>query len=202
MSNQLAQLLSAEHDAEAAQLRSEGWTVPEIAKHQGVKNETVSRRIGRAIKRVPVEAVNELRKVQQSQLDLMYREALKVLRADHIVVNNGNVIRDPRTGEPLKDDAPVLQAIGVMLKVQDRLARLYGLDAPSRALTMTASEEAVDRQIQILLKESGQYGQVQGDGRADDDYRGAVGETPAIEAVAGGEEGAGLPSRRMDGPEL
>lgn len=189
----LTSLVSPEHDAEACQLRAEGMSVADIAKRQKVTVKTVQARIERALRRVPVEAVNELRRVQDYQLDMMFREALGVLRKEHVMVNNGNVMRDPRTGELLLDSAPILQAIGVMLKVQDRRARLYGLDAPSRALTMTASEEAVDRQIQILLKESGQYshGEVQGDGRPSDDYRGPAGETPAIEAASGREEGEG-----------
>lgn len=184
----LSALVSVELDAEAALLRSEGMTFVDIGKRQGVHHITAKNRATRGLRAIPAETVAEQRAIQQQQIDFMYNEALKVLRHKHIVVNNGVVIIDPHTGEPLLDTEPILRSIQVMLKVQDRRARLFGLDAPSRALVMSANEEAVDRQIRILLEESGQYGQTPVGGSPD---RGADREVAAIEATVVGEEAQG-----------
>src|SRR5690606_2199134 len=55
----------------------------------------------------------------------------------HILVNNGRVILDPDTEQPMEDDAIVLQAIDRLVKIEDarrrnaeRRAKLNGYDMP------------------------------------------------------------------------
>ncbi|KPC91225.1 hypothetical protein ADL27_31505, partial [Streptomyces sp. NRRL F-6602] len=61
----------------------------------------------------------------------------QVLGNRHILVNNGRVIIDPETEQPMEDDAIVLQAIDRLVKIEDarrrnaeRRAKLNGYDAP------------------------------------------------------------------------
>lgn len=65
--------------------------------------------------------------------------ARKVLTAKHIVVNNGRVIIHPETEQPMEDDAPVLQAIDRLVRIEDarrrnaeRRAKLNGYDMPAK----------------------------------------------------------------------
>ncbi|MFE1949912.1 hypothetical protein ACFW9D_05520 [Streptomyces sp. NPDC059524] len=62
-----------------------------------------------------------------------------VLDSHHIMVNNGRVILHPDTNQPMDDDAPVLQAVDRLVKIEDarrrngeRRAKLNGLDMPVR----------------------------------------------------------------------
>ncbi|NJA59177.1 hypothetical protein [Streptomyces sp. NEAU-H3] len=63
----------------------------------------------------------------------------RVLENRHIIVNNGRVVLDPDTNQPMDDDAIVLQAIDRLVKIEDarrrngeRRAKLNGLDAPEK----------------------------------------------------------------------
>ncbi|GAA2395473.1 hypothetical protein GCM10010404_61300 [Nonomuraea africana] len=63
--------------------------------------------------------------------------------------DDGNAAVDDGRGEPLEDDAPVLAAIDRMLKIQERRAKLLGLDIPVKQLvggdvTVTYQFEGVD----------------------------------------------------------
>ena len=84
------------------------------------------------------------RQMENERLDdeLLRLEALEeaahgVLRNRHIMVNNGRVILHPDTNEPMEDDAPVLQAIDRLVKIEEarrrngeRRAKLNGLEMP------------------------------------------------------------------------
>lgn len=71
------------------------------------------------------------------RLEALEAAAHQVLQNRHIVVNNGRVILHPDTDQPMEDDAPILQAIDRLVKIEDarrrnseRRAKLNGLDMP------------------------------------------------------------------------
>jgi hypothetical protein len=83
---------------------------------------------------------NERLDDELSRLEDLEAAARTVLRNRHIMVNNGRVIVDPDTNEPMLDDAPVLQAIDRLIKIEDarrrngeRRAKLNGLEMPVKA---------------------------------------------------------------------
>jgi hypothetical protein len=83
---------------------------------------------------------NERLDDELSRLETLEAAARTVLSNRHIMVNNGRVILHPDTNEPMEDDAPVLQAIDRLVKIDDarrrngeRRAKLNGLDMPVRA---------------------------------------------------------------------
>jgi hypothetical protein len=83
---------------------------------------------------------NERLDDELSRLEDLEAAARTVLRNRHIMVNNGRVILDPDTNEPMLDDAPVLQAIDRLVKIEDarrrngeRRAKLNGLEMPVKA---------------------------------------------------------------------
>jgi hypothetical protein len=74
------------------------------------------------------------------RLEDLEAAARTVLRNRHIMVNNGRVILHPDTDQPMEDDAPVLQAIDRLVKIEDarrrngeRRAKLNGLEMPVKA---------------------------------------------------------------------
>ncbi|MCK9929447.1 hypothetical protein MXD62_20065 [Frankia sp. Mgl5] len=79
---------------------------------------------------IPNEPAAEVRQLELDRLDRMHVAVMAVLEKQHVTVSNGKVIY--LDGEPLEDDAPVLQAVDRLLKIQDRRAKLLGLDAEQK----------------------------------------------------------------------
>lgn len=69
--------------------------------------------------------------IEVAKLDALERECWKVLRAKHIIVQQGKIVTDG-DGEPLADDAPVLQAVDRLERIAARRAKLKGYDAPAK----------------------------------------------------------------------
>ncbi|KPC73449.1 hypothetical protein ADL27_51970 [Streptomyces sp. NRRL F-6602] len=102
--------LEAHRDAEAA----------EVSIYRQLENERLDDELGR--------------------LAVLEDKVRKVLGNRHILVNNGRVILDPDTEQPLEDDAIILQAIDRLVKIEDarrrnaeRRAKLNGYDMPLQA---------------------------------------------------------------------
>lgn len=140
-----------ERDAEAFRMRSRECTFAEIAIALGYGNASVARNaVDRHLARIVKPEADAYRKIMDDQLSEMHRQVLRVLEATHYKVNAGVVVYHrpadcgcPRTDadgdfatcehyKPLTDDAPVLAAVDRLLKIQDRRAKMYGLDAPAR----------------------------------------------------------------------
>ena len=103
----LHRALEAHRDAEAA----------EVSIYRQLENERLDDELGR--------------------LAVLEDKVRQVLGNRHILVNNGRVIIDPETEQPMEDDAIVLQAIDRLVKIEDarrrnaeRRAKLNGYDAP------------------------------------------------------------------------
>jgi hypothetical protein len=88
----------------------------------------------------------------------MYRSVMGVLEREHVTVSHGKIVvtPDPDTGEerPLIDDAPILNAVDRLLRIQERRARLLGLDAPVKRDISLTDERAA--QIEALVEELGE----------------------------------------------
>lgn len=132
---------TAERDAEACRLRSAGLTYPQIAAELGYGSSgRAYEGVQRALLSIVQEPAEELRKLELDRLDEMWRAALGVLRAKHIVVQHGKVVMHRQTDgveAPLEDPGPVLQAVDRLLRIQERRARLLGLDAPKQVEMIT-----------------------------------------------------------------
>lgn len=89
------------------------------------------------------------REAELMRLDQLTLEAVKILATRHLVVApGGKVVHHPETGQPLEDDAIRLAAIDRLIKIQDRRAKLLGLDAPQRMEVLTI--DAIDAAIADL----------------------------------------------------
>lgn len=72
------------------------------------------------------------------ELDHLAATAIEVMRTPHYEVTAaGKIAEDPSTGQPLIDDRPKLAAIDRLLKIQDRRAKLLGLDSAQKVEVLT-----------------------------------------------------------------
>lgn len=123
-------LSTAEREAEAARLRSLGWTYQRIADELGWSNKgDAHHAVQRVLRDTVQEAGDDLRALELTRLDALYVAANEVLARKHVTVSNGRIVSGT-DGGPILDDAPVLQAIDRLLKIQERRSKLLGLDAP------------------------------------------------------------------------
>lgn len=140
-----------DRDSQAARLRALRLTGAQIAEQLGYADASGALRAAeRGRNRAVREPHQDMILMDLAELDEMARQAWAVLHREHYVVDRGEVVR--LDGAPLRDDALVLAAIGRLLDVQLRRARLVGLDAPTKA-TVTHASADVDAAVAELAAE-------------------------------------------------
>lgn len=158
-------LKGAERDREACRLRARRMTYQQISDQLGYGGASNAHRaVQKVLAEIPRDAANELIQLELDQLDMMTEAVLQVLEANHYVVSQGRLIYLHEDAPPLTDDSPVLAAVDRLLKIQERRARLLGLDQPSKA-TVTHAAADVDAAVAELAREL-ELGQRQGGQRA------------------------------------
>ncbi|MFH9368081.1 hypothetical protein ACH4K8_20665 [Streptomyces anulatus] len=146
-------LTTAQRDAEAARLRTQGWTYQRIADHVGFKQRADAyNAVKRVLDATVREAGEDIRALELERLDRLEAAANGVLEREHVTVSNGRVVVLHET--PLPDDGPVLAAIDRLLKIQERRARLLGLDAPTKQNISISPERAAA--LEQLVEELGE----------------------------------------------
>lgn len=119
-------------------------TNKELAAKYGVSEATVRNRLQGYFPQKTLESLEKHRAREDDKLDMLEQKALEILNTDHYVVDKGQVIRNPYTGEPLVDDAPKLAAMDRILKIIDAKRKLYGLDAPVRAEVKHTTDTSIE----------------------------------------------------------
>lgn len=151
----------AERRAKAVRLRAAGLGYEEIARQVGLKSADLARvDVHRALAALRTEPVEEMRALESERLDFLWRTVMQVLSRTHYVVSNGKVMH--LNGEPMRDDDPALRAVAALLQIQQRRAKLHGLDAPKQVEVITL--DAVEAEIRRL---SAELGRVETDAPAD-----------------------------------
>lgn len=154
---------SLARDAECLRLRSRGQTWKAISDALGYGGESNAKRgADRATKDVLSGPVEDYVQQQLLRIGLMRREALKVLEKDHVTVSHGRVILigpppqegEPDTRRPLLDDGPKLQAIQTLRQLDEREAKLLGLDAPTKADVTVHKVDPQDLELAELINEA------------------------------------------------
>lgn len=84
--------------------------------------------------RIPVEAVASLRATENARLEAARLAALEILRRRHVAISNGQIVYEDKDGRlrPIEDDAPALKALEVIVKINEAMRKLNGLDAPQQ----------------------------------------------------------------------
>lgn len=160
---------TAVRDAEAARMRAAGHRLKDICAALGFGSEGAAHDAAdRAIMAVRAAGGEEAKRRALARLDEMYARALAVLDATHYTVSNGRLIYIGGTaelddngklvwsgGEPLTDDAPVLNALRVMLAIEERRAKIEGYDAPTKARVEVSQVDGIDAAVRDLVARMG-----------------------------------------------
>lgn len=146
-------LAGAERDRDACRLRERGLTYQQISDQLGYGSEGNARRaVKECLAAVQGEAGEAVKRFELGRLDEMHRHVLAVLERHHVTVSNGRVVRDD-DGQPILDDGPVLAAVDRLLRIQERRARLLGLDAPARSRVEIIDDDVARQLVEQLEAE-------------------------------------------------
>lgn len=142
---------SAARDARALELRAAGKTFQAISDELGYGSRAhVHRAIEKATKTIQAPGVEAMRAEMDARLEHLYGKVTEVLNTKHLKVSGGQLVLVDVDGveTPLEDDAPVLRSTETLLRLLDRRARLFGLDAPvkveAQVSTVTVRIEGAD----------------------------------------------------------
>lgn len=137
--------LAREH--RALTLRREGRSYDEIAEQFGVTRQRIGQIVQRARRRAVVEVARDIICDELARLDVMWVEAMRQLKLDHVVVQGGKVVED------VVDEGAKLAALDRLLRIQDRRAKLLGLDQPTKIRHEVITTDDLDAQIAELEAE-------------------------------------------------
>ena len=139
---------SKERDSEAARLKAQGMPLEEIATRLNMDGDPkrAAASIKRALGTMARFASDELRHMELKSLDELEWVAWQTLHKSHVVINQGKIIRGD-DGEPLDDDRFVLEVVDRILKIKERRAKLWGLDAPTKSevISITSIEDEITK---------------------------------------------------------
>jgi hypothetical protein len=117
-------------DWRAWDLRCQHLTYREIGAELGIDPSTAYDAVQRAAQMIPTEGAAEMKMSMLEEMDRMSRHLWTVVERKRALVVRGRVVTC--NGQKVIDDGPAIQAIAQLLRVQERRARLMGLDAPTR----------------------------------------------------------------------
>ncbi|GAA1749510.1 hypothetical protein [Nonomuraea bangladeshensis] len=119
---------SANRRAEVVRLRRTGMTFEDIGNQLGISKQAAHKLWHKTMKGIPVVEVEAYRTEQRMRLDALLQRANEILETKHVVVQHGRVVE--LDGEPLRDRGPELDAIKTIIDIEQRRAKLDGLDTP------------------------------------------------------------------------
>lgn len=131
MNSKLNNAQRAERDEMILSMRRKGLTLEKIAAVVNLTPQMVSNIVRDMISKLPKANVEEYRKQELFQLDVMEERMLEILERRDVKVSASGKIVSGKDGA-LPDDAQSMAASQTLLKIQDRRAKLLGLDAPTR----------------------------------------------------------------------
>lgn len=117
--------------AEIVRMRRSGALFGEIAARFNLGETRVRTIYYNTLKAIPAPDVAALREEQLGRLDELRAVALAALASNQPVVQNGRVVRDDR-GRSIPDQAVKLAAVKSLVEIENRRAKLMGLDAPAK----------------------------------------------------------------------
>jgi AraC-like DNA-binding protein len=161
---------TAERQAEALRLRSRGLSYQKIAEELGYNDASAaSKAIKTALDATIREPAEDVRALELGRLDDLYAKVSDILDREHYAVSNGRVVRRgiaqldeagqpvlDEKGEPrlrwvdLLDDGPAMAAADRLLRIQERRARLLGLDSPVKQQLELSNVEDVAAAVALL----------------------------------------------------
>lgn len=138
-----------------------GRKVPlaDIARELGIRTWAVDRYIDRWLRYMSKPTAQRRRAQENESLDELERITWAVVaHPGYKVSASGRVVMEPQvdqdtTQQPVPDEANRLAAIGTLLRIQQRRARLNGLDAPAQ-LDVSVKLQAAVAAVELLEREA------------------------------------------------
>jgi hypothetical protein len=149
-----------ERERQVVQLVIRGLAWGEIARQLGMGDESTARKaFNRAIKRIPAKDVELLRKLQSERLNDARRRVYSELAGRQAQVPDPEHPGQMKTITVRPTIEEVYAGVDRIVKIENREANLYGLDAPKKSEVMAAvtgqaiSDEEIDIQLARLTPE-------------------------------------------------
>ena len=115
-------LTQAQESARVIKLKQAGRTFDEIGAELGISRATAHRRFYAGLRHIVEPEVAAYRAEHVKRLAMERAIVCDILAARHVTISNGKVLPE------YEDDGPTLAAIDRLLKIDEREARLLGLD--------------------------------------------------------------------------
>jgi hypothetical protein len=139
----------AEQQKSCYELRLRHHTIREIAAITGLAVGTVHKRITDEIEMTVSPYREQYRILERERLEGISRRLLDMMSKPHYLLKDGEVLTIK--GEPVEDIAVTLACTDRFMKVQERRARLEGLDAPIK-VEATQLEAPVPDEVLALME--------------------------------------------------
>ncbi|MET8848064.1 hypothetical protein [Amycolatopsis sp. NPDC004625] len=150
---------TAERQVRAYELALRGLSLRKIAATMTAEGDPISHETARRL--IAAEADERVaplatayRQMQLDRLNELRERVLEIREATHLTVSNGRVVMlesEDGVKVPLPDDAPVLASVDRLLRIEERIARLLGLDAPEKA-EITSTVEQISPPVLDLIE--------------------------------------------------
>ncbi|ANZ35229.1 hypothetical protein BBK82_03225 [Lentzea guizhouensis] len=131
-------------------LRLQHHTIREISAITGLSVGTVHKRITDAIDRNISPFVEKYRVLERERLDGLSRRVLQLMAKPRYLMHDGQVVTIDE--EPVEDIALTLACVDKLLKIQERRARLEGLDAPVKVDVGQVEAPLPDEALSMIEK--------------------------------------------------
>lgn len=147
-------LESVKRDARAAELRSQNWTLQEIADELGYTDKSnVRAAITRAHQDVAQGPAQQMLNLYTQRLEDIFQKTMEIAEEDHLVVSHGRIITDA-TGVPLRDHSATLAAFREARATLADVRKMLGLDQPTKVDARITEVTPQDAELQEILREA------------------------------------------------
>lgn len=157
----------ADHDLALLRLTRHDWTlwtahlqgdsVRAIAEREGIDERLVRKVIRTVRASFTPEDLDEIRRDHLEELRMLSRKMWDLVEMNGSPVTSGKdgrVVLDPDTGEVVRDHSGRIAATGMLLKLQERAAKIVGSDAPVKA-ELAVRSESIDGELMELARQLG-----------------------------------------------
>ncbi|GAA1281344.1 sigma factor-like helix-turn-helix DNA-binding protein [Saccharothrix xinjiangensis] len=149
----------AEQQRACYQLRLQHYTIREISALTGLSVGTVHSRIQDAIATYVTPFVEQYRTMERERLEGLSRRVLAMMSKPHYVLKDGTVLTVD--DEPVEDIGITLACVDRLLRIQERRAKLEGLDAAPKTEADEGTVSPEDVELVRLVKAAREHAEAQ-----------------------------------------